>query len=98
MFPSHFYLIIQNYMDIVYKALSDKNRREILTLLKRQDMSVTEIQQYFDITPASLSHHLNMLKQANLVIAERKGQFIYYSLNMSVFEESLKMIMKLFNT
>jgi len=83
-------------IDLVYKALSDANRRQILTLLKQKDMSVTEILQNFDLTPASISHHLSILKQANLVIAERQGQFIYYSLNISVFEESMKHILKLF--
>lgn len=84
-------------MDKVFKALSDKNRREILTLLKERDMSVTEIQKHFKITTPSLSHHLDILKRANLVIAERKGQFIIYSLNMSVFEETMKMFIKFFN-
>lgn len=71
----------------VFKALSDKTRRKILELLKEKDMTAGEIADYFNITKASISHHLNMLKQADLVSDERKGQFIYYSLNTSVFEE-----------
>jgi len=74
-------------MDSIYKALSDKNRRKILELLKQKDMTVTELLTHFDITQASLSHHLDALKRANLVIDEREGQFIRYSLNVSVFEE-----------
>ena len=74
-------------MDSIYKALSDKNRRKILTLLRKKDMTVTELLRYFSITQASLSHHLDTLKRANLVIDEREGQFIRYSLNISVFEE-----------
>lgn len=71
----------------VFKALSDKTRRKILELLKEKDMTAGEIADYFNITKASISHHLNILKQADLVSDERKGQFIYYSLNTSVFEE-----------
>lgn len=83
-------------MDTVFKALSDKNRRQILELLKQKDMSVWELLQYFSITQASLSHHLDILKRANLVIDEKKWQFVYYSLNLSVFEETTKIFMDLF--
>ncbi|MBD3328506.1 autorepressor SdpR family transcription factor [Candidatus Peregrinibacteria bacterium] len=77
-------------MDSVFKALSDPNRRKILTLLKKKDLSVTQLQKHFKISGASLSHHLDILKRANLVIAERRGQFIFYSLNTSVFEQITK--------
>lgn len=83
-------------MDTVFKALSDKNRREILTLLKKGDMTVGQIQEHFSITPASLSHHLDILKRANLVVAERQGQFISYSLNLSVFEEVAQLFYRFF--
>ena len=83
-------------MNHVFKALSDPTRRKILTLLKARDMSVTEIGQHFDITGASLSHHLDILKRADLVISDRQGQFIYYSLNTSVFEEIIQMIADIF--
>lgn len=76
-------------MDSVFKALSDKNRRKVLELLKKRDMSVKELLKYFQISQASLSHHLDILKRANLVIDERKGQFVYYSLNLSVVEEAI---------
>jgi DNA-binding transcriptional ArsR family regulator len=76
-------------MDSVFKALSDPTRRTILKLLKRRDMNVTEIAQHFAITGATLSHHLDTLKQANLVVTERRGQFIIYSLNTSVLEDVL---------
>jgi DNA-binding transcriptional ArsR family regulator len=84
-------------MDTVFKALADKNRRKILTLLKEQDMSVSDLLSHFSISMASLSHHLDILKRADLVVAERKGQFIYYSLNTSVFEEVVKSIITIFN-
>ncbi len=83
-------------MDTVFKALADKNRRKILEILKQKDMIVSEIAQNFDFTGATLSHHLDILKQANLVISERKGQFIEYSLNTSVFEEVIKMFINIF--
>lgn len=83
-------------MDKLFKALADKNRRKILEVLKKSDMNVGEISRYFNITGASLSHHLDILKQANLIISERKGQFIYYSLNTSVFEEVMKIFMNYF--
>ena len=71
----------------VFKALSDKTRRKILELLKEEDKTAGEIADYFNITNESISHHLSILKQANLVTDEREGQFIYYSLNTSIFEE-----------
>ena len=79
----------------VFKALSDKTRRKILELLKEEDRTAGEIAEYFNITKASISHHLSILKQANLVSDERKGQFIYYSLNTSIFEEVISWFIEL---
>ena len=73
-----------------FKALSDNTRRKILDLLKEKDMTAGDIADYFQITKPSISHHLNILKQAELVSDERKGQYIYYSLNTSVFEDVIK--------
>lgn len=75
-------------MDKLFKALADPNRRKIIQLLKKKDMSVTDLLGSFDFTQASLSHHLDILKRAGLVATERRGQFIIYSLNASVFEET----------
>ncbi len=83
-------------MENVFKALADPNRRKILELLKKGSMSVTDLLEHFEFTQASLSHHLDILKRANLVIAERQGQFIFYSLNLSVFEEISKTMFNLF--
>lgn len=77
----------------VFKALSDPSRRKILHLLKDKDLTAGEIAESFAISKPSISHHLNLLKQANLVIDERKGQNIYYSLNTTVFQEVLGFIM-----
>ena len=83
-------------LDHVFSALSDPSRRRILKLLKKRDMTVAEIKVHFPFTGATLSHHLDMLKRANLVISEREGQFIRYSLNTSVFEDILSTISSLF--
>lgn len=74
-------------LNIMFKALSDPIRRKILFLLKERDMTAGEIASHFEISWPSVTHHLNLLKQAGMVIDERKGQNIYYSLNTSVFEE-----------
>ena len=71
----------------MFEALADENRRFILDLLKKKDMPVNEILSHLDITGASLSHHLNKLKAADLVSTKRKGQTIIYSINTSVFED-----------
>lgn len=81
-------------MNSVFKALNDKTRREILELLKKTDLSAGEIADKFDIAKPSISHHLDILRQAGLVISEKKGQFIYYSLNVTVFDEVVKWILK----
>ncbi len=80
-------------MKNVFKALGDPIRREILELLKERSMSAGEISDHFDITKPSLSHHLSILKTSGLVIDERKGQSIIYSLNMSVFEDVVSWVM-----
>ena len=72
-----------------FKALSDPTRREILNLLKRGDLSAGEIADRFDMTAATMSHHLSVLKQADLILDRREGKYIYYQLNLSVFEELL---------
>lgn len=69
------------------KALADPVRREILNMLKGGRMSAGEIVEHFDITGASISRHLSVLKEADLVRDTRRGQFIYYELNASVLEE-----------
>lgn len=78
------------------QALSDPTRRKILELLKKKDMAAGEIGKRFKITLPSLSHHLNILKHANLVTSQRQGQEIIYSLNLSVFEEIYKSLIKFF--
>lgn len=69
-----------------FKALADPTRRRILELLRTKDLTAGEIAEHFDMTKPSLSHHLNTLKTAGLVDAERDGQNIIYSLNTSVLQ------------
>jgi len=75
--------------NMLFKALSDPTRREILRLLSEKDLKAGEIAEAFPTSKASISHHLNLLKQANLVQDVRKGQNIYYSLNTTVFDDLL---------
>ncbi|WP_429841625.1 autorepressor SdpR family transcription factor [Brevibacillus sp. FIR094] len=77
-------------MNYAFKALSDPTRRKILDLLREKDMTAGEIADHFQMTKPSISHHLNLLKQAQMVYDERKGQNIYYSLNTTVFQDLLK--------
>ncbi len=74
-------------MNRVFKALNDPTRREILELLREKDMNAGEIADHFNITKPSISHHLDLLKQADLVLSEKNGQFITYSLNSTVVED-----------
>ena len=77
-------------------ALSDPTRRKILELLKKEDLSAGKIAKNFKITLPSLSHHLNILKNTELVISERQGQSIIYSLNLSAFEEAAENLINFF--
>ncbi len=74
-------------MDAIFRALSDANRREVLRLLRSRDMSAGEIAERLPIAKSTLSGHLNVLKDANLVIAERAGTTINYRLNVAAYEE-----------
>lgn len=70
-----------------FKALSDSVRREILMLLKQNRMTAGEICSHFDITGATISYHLSILKKAGLIYEQKEKNFIYYELNLSVVEE-----------
>lgn len=77
-------------MNELFKALSDPTRRQILQLLKDGDLTAGEIASYFNIAKPSISHHLNALKQANLVLSEKQGQNVIYSINTTTFQEALR--------
>lgn len=79
----------------MWKALSDPTRRKILLLLKEKDMSAGEIAEHFNVTKPTLSHHLEILKNAELVTSRREGQKIIYSLNTTVLEDILAYVLEL---
>ncbi len=74
------------------KALSDPTRRKILEMLKKQSMAAGEIGKEFEMTGATLSHHLSILKKAGLVQDIKKGTYIYYEINTSVMEDLMSWI------
>lgn len=85
------------FLSKTLNALSDPTRRKILELLKKKDLSAGEIGKHFSITAPSMSHHLSVLKQAELVTSERRGQEIIYTLNLSVFEEVAEALVGFFD-
>ena len=85
-------------MKDVWSALSDPPRRAILTMLKERDMTAGEISDRFDISAATISHHLKILREAGLIISEKEKQTITYSLNLTVFQDFMKSVSALFNT
>ena len=82
-------------MNLLFKALQDPTRRRILEMLKKRDLNAGEIADAFRMSKPSISYHLDLLKQANLVSAQRDGQFIVYSLDTTVLDESISWIVKL---
>lgn len=82
------------HVNETFKALADPTRRQIINLLRERDMTAGEIAEHFDISKPSISHHLNLLKQANIIIDQRQGQFIYYSLNTTVFQDLIAWLMQ----
>lgn len=80
-------------MNTIFKALNDATRREILDLLKDKDLSAGEIADFFKISKPSISHHLDILKQADLISSEKKGQFVIYSINTTIMEDVMQWIL-----
>ena len=80
-------------IDQTMRALGDPTRREILRALREGDLTAGEISGRFPITAASISHHLNVLKEAGLVQAQREGRSIVYSLESTVFQEFVRQVM-----
>ena len=74
-------------LQLTLKALADPTRREILNLLKSGRLTAGEITEHFDVTAASISRHLSVLKDADLIDDTREGKYIFYELNASVLEE-----------
>ena len=84
-------------MKDVFKAMADPTRREILMLLKKEEMTVSEIAEHFDVSMASISQHLKILKNADLVRFQKKGKYVYYQLHASVVEDLIHWLIKLNN-
>ena len=82
----------------VWKALADPTRRAILKSLKKESQTAGALAEQFPMTRASLSHHFNILKAADLMRTERRGQHIVYSLNVSVMEDAATILMDLLST
>lgn len=82
-------------MNYLFKALNDETRRQILEMLKENDMTAGDIANAFNISKPSISHHLDILKRANLVLSEKHGQFIIYSINTTILEDVLQWIITL---
>jgi ArsR family transcriptional regulator, arsenate/arsenite/antimonite-responsive transcriptional repressor len=81
-------------LDKLFQALSDPTRRRIIQFLKKQDQTPSDLLSKIKISQPTLSHHLDILKRANLIDGIRDGQHIRYSLNMSVFQMSLDYLLK----
>jgi len=81
-------------MNIFFKALNDSTRREILELLNDRDLTAGEIADKFEMSKPSISHHLDLLKQAGLVVSIREGQFMKYSINTTVFDGVVMWLMQ----
>ena len=80
-------------MNTIFKALNDPTRRQILDLLRAGDMTAGDIAEQFDMSKPSISHHLDLLRQAGLVDSVKEGQFIRYTLNTTVLDEMLAWLM-----
>ena len=80
-----------------FKALSDPARRDILEMLKNKPLSAGEIAKQFDMKQATVSYHLKVLKKADLIRENRKKNFIYYELNLTVLEELMMWLSDLKN-
>ena len=80
-------------MNAIFKALNDVTRREILEILKEKDLTAGDIAASFDISKPSISHHLEILKRADLIASVKKGQFVIYSINTTIMEDVLQWIL-----
>ncbi len=82
-------------MKTVIKALNDPTRREILELLREKDLTAGEIADHFAFGKPTISHHLDLLRQADLVTSWKSGQFVYYALNTTVLDELVRWLLVL---
>lgn len=83
-------------MSKAFKALSDETRRTILKLLNKKDMNAGEISEHFNMSKPSISKHLDILREAELISSEKKGQFVIYSINTTILQEVLGNFLDIF--
>jgi ArsR family transcriptional regulator len=76
-------------LTVAFKAIADPTRREILHLLRKEEMTAGDVAARFDMTKPTMSHHFSVLKEAGLVTSRREGQTIWYALNTTVLEDVL---------
>jgi ArsR family transcriptional regulator len=76
-------------LNAAFKAIADPTRREILHLLRKEEMTAGDVAAHFDMTKPSMSHHFSVLKEADLITSRRDGQTIWYALNTTVLEDVL---------
>lgn len=84
------------FLSQTFAALADPNRQKIIKCLKKSELPVSEIAKNLNITLATLSHHLDILRRAGLVSSRREGRQIFYELNLSVTEEVVEALAKMF--
>ena len=84
-------------MNSLFKALNDDTRRQIIELLKDRDLNAGQIAAHFEMSKPSISHHLDILKRAELISSEKQGQFVNYSLNTTILEDLISWILTLKN-
>lgn len=84
-------------MNHIFKALNDPTRRAILEMLRDKDLTAGEIAGQFDMSWPSVSHHLDLLRKAGLVVAQKEGQYVYYSINTTVMEDMFQWLLQFSN-
>ncbi|MCX6250076.1 MAG: autorepressor SdpR family transcription factor [Bacteroidetes bacterium] len=82
-------------MNDIFKALNDPTRREILTMLRKGEMTAGDIAAKFDMTAPSISHHLDKLKRAGLVTTVKQGQYVLYSINTTIVDDLIQFVLTL---
>ncbi|HTI89592.1 MAG TPA: autorepressor SdpR family transcription factor [Puia sp.] len=85
---------LNDYLNNIFKALNDPTRRAILEMLRDKDMTAGDIAGQFDMSWPSVSHHLEILRKAGLVVAQKEGQFLYYSINTTVMDDMLQWMLQ----
>ncbi len=91
----HLSKYLNDHLNELFKALNDPTRRRILEMLREKDLTAGEIAAQFDMSWPSVSHHLELLRKAGLVVSQKEGQYLYYSINTTVMDEMLQWLLQL---